>query len=175
MSQYLDKLKVGDEVLMRGPIGRLIYYGEGRFKLGTKEKPVVWRQKTYKNAGMLCGGTGITPLYQILLAAAINKDSVNYSMIFGNRSTADILLKNELDELQQNPNFNFKLQYIIDKEEENWSGLVGYINKENIEKYIPPPSDDTLVLLCGRGAMCKKYLFPLLLEMGYKEEDIFIF
>jgi cytochrome-b5 reductase len=176
MSQWLDQLKIGEEISMRGPIGRLFYFGDGRFKLGTKEKPVVWREKTYKQVGMLCGGTGITPLYQLLLSASINSDpEVKYSMIFGNRTSSDILLKEELDQLQSSPNLKFELQYTIDKPEENWTGLVGYITKESIEKFIPPPSEDTLILLCGRGAMCKKYLFPLLLDMGYKQEDIFIF
>jgi cytochrome-b5 reductase len=176
MSQWLDQLKIGENVIIRGPIGRLFYYGDGRFKLGTKEKPVVWREKTYKNVGMLCGGTGITPLYQLLLAASINSDSkVQYSMIFGNRSSADILLKEELDQLLNTSKLNFKLQHTIDKSEENWTGLVGYITRESIEKYIFPPGEDTLILLCGRAAMCKKYLFPILLDMGYKQQDIFIF
>lgn len=176
MSQWLDKLTIGDKVMIRGPIGRLFYFGDGRFKLGSKEKPVQWREKKYKNIGMLCGGTGITPLYQLILASSINGDNaINYSMIFGNKTTSDILLKNELDNLTNNPNINFKIQYTINNQEKNWTGLVGYISRDHIEKHIFPPSDETLILLCGRGAMCKKYLFPLLIEMGYKHENIFIF
>jgi len=175
LTQWIDKLDIGTDVLMRGPKGRLNYYGDGYFKLGTKQKPVVWYTKKYDKVGMLCGGTGITPIYQILQAANINKDSIEYSLIFGNRSALDILLKDELDKMYKEQNFNFKLYYTIDKYENHWDGLIGYITRDKIEKYLPSPADNTLIMLCGRGKMCKKYLSPLLIEIGHKKENIFIF
>ena len=158
---------------MRGPRGRLNYYGNGDFHIASKKvKPITWRRKQYKKVSMLCGGTGITPIYQILQVADINKDSVEYILLYGNRSSKDILLKNELDRIKHTKNISLKLIYTIDKEEDDWDGLVGYITKDKIEKYVPPPSDDTLILLCGSGKMCKKYLIPLLIEMGYDSENI---
>ena len=53
--------------------------------------------------------------------------------------------------------------------------MTGYITKDAIEKYIFPPSDDVLIMLCGRGKMVKHYLKPMLIEMGYKLENIYIF
>lgn len=49
MSQALDALAVGDKVLFKGPKGRFVY------------KPDTWNA-----IGMLAGGTGITPMYQLL-------------------------------------------------------------------------------------------------------------
>jgi len=155
MTQWLDKLEVGSDIFVRGPIGRIFYYGDGKLKLGTKEKPIKWYEKNYKKIGMLCGGTGITPLYQFLLAADINKDTVEYSMIYGNRTSNDILLKQELDGFIRQKNFSFTINYTIDQYEEGWTGLTGYITKDKIEKYIFPPDEDTLIMLCGRGKMCK--------------------
>lgn len=175
LTQWIDKLEIGTDVMMKGPKGRLYYYGDGNFKYGSKEKPVVWTEKNFNKVGMLCGGTGIAPFYQLLQAADVNKDTIEYSLIFGNRSAHDILLKEELDTMNKNQNFKFNLQYTIDKYEKNWEGLVGYITHDKIQKYLPPPSDDTLILLCGRGKMCKKYLKPMLIEMGYKPEYIYIF
>lgn len=51
---------------------------------------------------MLAGGTGITPMYQT--ARAILKDpedSTRLSLIYGNLSEKDILIKDLLDELMQ--------------------------------------------------------------------------
>jgi len=175
MTQWLDKLEVGSDIFVRGPIGRIFYYGDGKLKLGTKEKPIKWYEKNYKKIGMLCGGTGITPLYQFLLAADINKDTVEYSMIYGNRTSNDILLKQELDGFIRQKNFSLTINYTIDQYEEGWTGLTGYITKDKIEKYIFPPDEDTLIMLCGRGKMCKKYLKPMLIEMGHREENIYIF
>ena len=43
---------------------------------------------------MLCGGTGITPMYQVLKAVLLNPlDTVKGHMIFANRTEEDILLK----------------------------------------------------------------------------------
>jgi len=176
MTQWIDKVEVGSDILIRGPIGRLFYFGNGKFRLGAKKtKPIQWTTKTYKRVGMLCGGTGITPLFQILQAADINRDSIEFSLIFGNRTSKDILLKNELKTLVNNKNFNFNLNFTIDKHEEGWEGLTGYIDKQKILTYMPPADDHTLIMLCGRGKMCKKYLTPLLVELGYKIENIFIF
>lgn len=136
---------------------------------------MIWKEHHYKRVGMLCGGTGITPIYQVLLSAHLNRDSTQYSLVFGNRSTKDILLKDELDHFLKCGHFKFDVYYTIDKAEEGWTGEVGYISKEMIAKYMPPPADDTLILICGSGKMCKKYLAPMLLEMGYAATSIFIF
>jgi cytochrome-b5 reductase len=160
---------------MRGPIGRMSYFGDGSFRLGTKEKPVKYYEKKYNKVGLLCGGTGITPIFQLLQSANVNRDTIEYSLIFGNRTSKDILLKKELDEFYTNQNFKFNVQYTIDNEEDGWDGLVGYITKDKIEKYIQPPADDTLIMICGRGKMCKKHLIPILLDIGYKIENIYKF
>jgi NAD(P)H-flavin reductase len=47
--------------------------------------------------GMVAGGTGITPCYQIIQAALNGEDGTQLSLIFGNRTVEDILLKEELD------------------------------------------------------------------------------
>jgi NAD(P)H-flavin reductase len=46
-------------MLMEGPKGRLAYEGFGKFKIG---KQIL----TKKNIGLVSGGTGITPCYQVL-------------------------------------------------------------------------------------------------------------
>jgi cytochrome-b5 reductase len=131
---------------------------------------------------MLCGGTGIAPIFQVIFGliqilqnAHNNQDSVEFSMIFCNKTSRDILMKDKLDCFSNSGNFKFCPHYTIDKMEEGWDGLVGHINKEMILKYMPPPSSETLLLLCGRKSMCKKYLTPILIELGYDPELIYIF
>ena len=60
---------------------------------------------------MLAGGTGITPFYQILQAAHLNSDCSTFTMLFGNKTTKDILMKMELDEFVKTKKFNFDLNY----------------------------------------------------------------
>lgn len=68
MSQYVDNMKIGDKMLMEGPKGRLQYEGYGNFTI--QKKKVLNK----KNIGCVAGGTGITPVYQVIQAALKNND-----------------------------------------------------------------------------------------------------
>jgi cytochrome-b5 reductase len=95
--------------------------------------------------------------------------------VFANKTTKDILLKEELDEIYKTQNFNFKLSYTIDKMEDGWEGYTGRITKEMISATCPPPGEDTLMLTCGPPVMCSKFLLPMMIEMGYDKTHIFDF
>lgn len=70
---------------------------------------------------MVSGGTGITPCYQVLQAALNGDDGTQLSLIFGNRTVDDILMKEELDQFKQNYPERFKLFYSVDvKPEAPW-------------------------------------------------------
>jgi cytochrome-b5 reductase len=127
-----------------------------------------------KNIGMLAGGTGITPMFQLLQAAHKNKDVSSFSLIFGNKTSKDILMKDELDEIFNSKSFDFNLNYLIDRHEEGWEGLVGYVNKEMISKHLPAPGENTIMLLCGPPIMCEKSK-SMLLELGYNKDSIYEF
>ena len=90
MTQYLETLEPGATMLMEGPKGRLAYQGFGKFLI---QKNPIRKMKI----GMVAGGTGITPCYQVIQAALNGEDATNCSLIFGNRTVEDILLKDELD------------------------------------------------------------------------------
>ena len=66
MSQFLNNVSLNENIKVRGPFGKLTYLGEGNFKILTKYKPLTYREKKYKKVGMLAGGTGITPFYQVI-------------------------------------------------------------------------------------------------------------
>ena len=65
LSQYLDAMKPGDTIDVRGPSGRLQYKRGGLFEISVDKKtpPVT---KRAKRIGMIAGGTGITPMYQLI-------------------------------------------------------------------------------------------------------------
>ena len=64
-SLYLDSLQLGDSVEIRGPITRIIYEGNGVFacrRLGTQ----IFDRKQFSSLFILAGGTGITPMLQVV-------------------------------------------------------------------------------------------------------------
>jgi NAD(P)H-flavin reductase len=162
---------------MRGPLGKILYYGDGYFHLCNKEeeKPRTLKLRHFSKIGMLCGGTGITPIYQILQAAHQNNDTAEFTLLYSNKTKSDIIFKDELEKFFNQQKFKFKLYHTLTQENKNWEGLTGRIDENKIRKLLPPPSSETLILTSGRGKMCKKFLIPLLIDMGYAKENVFKF
>lgn len=139
MSKYLDQMSPGQKIEVKGPF------------LKIEVKP-----NMKKKIGMIAGGTGITPMYQVINEILKNpKDKTEISLLFANVSEDDILLKNELDLLARKHD-NFKVYYTIDRKTTNsWSGETGFVNADMIKKYLPPPSDDNMIFVCGPDPMLK--------------------
>jgi cytochrome-b5 reductase len=72
---------------------------------------------------MLAGGSGITPMYQVLCAILADpSDRTQVSLIFGNIAEEDILIREELDALADKHRDRFKLHYVLNKPPEGWAG-----------------------------------------------------
>ncbi|KAI1238851.1 hypothetical protein IHE44_0011942 [Lamprotornis superbus] len=173
MSQYLDSLKIGDTIDFRGPSGLLVYKGKGKsgkfdIRPEKKAEPVA---KTVKYVGMIAGGTGITPMLQIIRAIIKDKDDPTIcQLLFANQTEKDILLRSELDEIQaQNPN-RFKCWYTLDTAPENWDYSQGFVNQEMIRDHLPPPQNDVLILMCGPPPMIQYACIPNLDKLGYAKD-----
>ncbi|KAK4394419.1 Nitrate reductase [NADH] [Sesamum angolense] len=91
MSQYLDSLELGSLVGVKGPLGHIEYNGKGYFT-------VYGKQKFAKKLAMIAGGTGITPIYQVMQAILKDpEDDTEMYLVYANRTEDDILLNDELD------------------------------------------------------------------------------
>lgn len=173
MSQYLQSRTIGDLVDVRGPSGALKYLGDGLFEIHRKSGSV---RRHVTHCGMIAGGSGITPMLQIIREVTKNKtsDTLHKSLIFGNVSTNDILLRDELDAVQKLNDDRFKLHYVVDKQPDTeWHYSVGYITPEIIDKYLPKPGDDTLILLCGPKIMCDIMTKHLKESLNFTDDMIF--
>ena len=77
--------------------------------------------------------------------------------------------------MEKNKKFNFKLVLMISQKDENWKGEIGHFNLENIKKYMPEPSDETLILHCGPRSLCSDVFQKSLLSLGHNKLNIFEF
>lgn len=179
MSQHLDSLKIGDTIDMKGPKGHLTYLGSGKFTVKQMRKPL--EERSAKHFGMIAGGTGITPMLQVLHAIfrdAKTKDSTTTaSLLFANQTEEDILVREELEALARDFPGRFKLHYTLDRPPAGWKGSTGFINKEMIEKNVLKDcsSAGTQVLMCGPPPMIKFACIPNLDEVGIDESKRFSF
>lgn len=167
LSQYLENLKIGETVDFRGPSGRLVYKGQGKFsiKILRKDPPVEYN---VKKVVMLAGGTGITPMLQLIRAIIKDPaDETQASLLFANQTEKDILLRDELDDIAKNHPNKLKLWYTLDSSGENWPYSTGHINADMIKDHMFPPSSDILVLMCGPPPMINFACNPNLDKLGY--------
>jgi len=114
----MASLTVGQTIKVRGPKGAFVY-----------------TPNMVRHFGMIAGGTGITPMLQVIRAivrgrAAGDKPEVDLS--FANVTAQDILLKEDLDALAKQDS-GIRVHYVLDKPEEGWTGGVGYVTADMID------------------------------------------
>ena len=175
MSQHLVQMRPGDSIDVKGPMPKLKYSANMK-----------------KNIGMIAGGTGITPMLQVLEEIAANPaDKTRVHLVFANVSGRDVLMRETLDALvKRNPNVS--VTYVIDsaQQDKDWSGEVGRINKELIKKVVPfspKDKDNVLIYVCGppemmkaiSGDKAKDYsqgeLAGALKELGFSKDQVYKF
>ncbi|XP_026765102.1 NADH-cytochrome b5 reductase 2 isoform X1 [Galleria mellonella] len=169
LSQYLENLKLGETIDVRGPSGRLQYAGKGTFLIKKLRKDPPLKIVT-KKLNMIAGGTGIAPMLQLIRHICQEpNDNTELRLLFANQSEQDILLRNELEKYQREHPKQFKLWYTIDRANEGWKYSTGFINDEMIRNHLFPPADDVIVLMCGPPPMINFACNPALDKLGFKE------
>ncbi|CAD6232715.1 unnamed protein product [Miscanthus lutarioriparius] len=126
MSHHFREMKVGDYLSVKGP--------KGRFK---------YLPGQVRAFGMIAGGSGITPMFQVTRAILENpKDNTKVHLIYANVTYEDILLKEELDSMAKNYPDRFKIYYVLNQPPEVWDSGVGFVSKEMIQTHCPEPAAD---------------------------------
>lgn len=169
MTQYLESLPIGDTIDVRGPSGLLEYMGTGVFNI-KPEKKLDPKQVKVKQVSMIAGGTGITPMMQLVRAVFRDpEDQTCLSLLLANQTEDDILLRKELEEIEAMYPDRFKLWYTVDRPNEDWKYSSGFINAETVEKALFPPAQGNLVLMCGPPPMINFACIPNLDKLGYSQ------
>jgi cytochrome-b5 reductase len=91
MSQRLDSLKIGDKMEIKGPKGHMEYLAGGKFSVKPLGKPKENRQTN--QIIMIAGGTGITPMLQILhfIFEKPGVSNVKVNLLYANQSKSSLL------------------------------------------------------------------------------------
>jgi len=175
LSQYLENMKIGETIDVRGPSGRLIYNGKGNFLIRADKKTPPVLQRVAK-LGMIAGGTGITPMLQIIRQVFKDpEDRTDIWLLFANQTEKDILLRPELEEILEKHPSRFHLWFTLDRPEDGWKYSKGFINEEMIKEHLPPPADDTLILMCGPPPMVNFACQPNLEKLQYAPSQRFVY
>jgi cytochrome-b5 reductase len=136
ISKFIADLNIGDSIKVKGPKGFFQY-----------------TPNMSTHIGMVAGGTGITPMYQIINAIVSNpEDKTEVVLVYGNQTEADILLKPELDKIVKEHS-NIKVHYFLDRPPQYWDGGVGYITNDVLNRLLPAATKTTNLLICGPPPM----------------------
>jgi hypothetical protein len=88
--------------MAKGPLKRLTYLGYGQLvrhpKPNKEDRGKPWPEIKpedifiRKKIGGIAGGSGIAPIYPVMMHGLKYKDGVEFSLIFGNKTSKDVLL-----------------------------------------------------------------------------------
>jgi len=126
--------------------------------------------KRWRHVGLVAGGTGIAPLFQI--AAMLLKDSSGYttdiSLLSINRHREDILLKDELESMVKSSKGRFRTTFSLTSntdERKDSDGIEhGRGSLDMVQKALPPPDrgdDATIILVCGTDGFVEYWGGPI--------------
>ncbi|CAF1250134.1 unnamed protein product [Adineta steineri] len=179
LSKHVHAMKKGDRIEIKGPMQKYPY-----------------EANKFEKLGLIAGGTGITPMIQMIEEVISNPDDkTKVTLLFANTTISDILLKEDLDKLAAKHPDRLKVYYTVDKiedkETKSWKGDFGYVTPDMLKKVLPMPSkkddESLLVMVCGppgfmkliSGDKTKDYkqgdLSGLLKGLGFTEKNVFKF
>jgi nitrate reductase (NAD(P)H) len=167
MTKAMDSLAIGDTIDFKGPIGKFQYLSRGKCSVNGVERQV-------NSFYMICGGSGITPIYQVFRAVMQDEqDTTHCVVIDGNRLEEDILCKEELGYFSQNNQRKCKVIHTLTQPSDEWTGLKGRIGPELLMEECPR-KPGALILICGPETM-EKAAHKTLNEQGWNDSDILFF
>ncbi|KAK1755788.1 hypothetical protein QBC47DRAFT_413525 [Echria macrotheca] len=170
MTQTLDRLPLGQTIDFKGPVGKFTYLGKGKCAINGRERQV-------RRFVMVCAGSGITPIFQVLRAVMKDKEDPTTCLVLdGNRVEEDILLKPELDAMAEANADRCKILYALSRPLSSWEGLKGRMDKALYQREVggPPDTRDVMVLVCGPTPM-EDSVRTVFRGMGWSDDDLLFF
>ncbi|KEG12167.1 putative NADH-cytochrome b5 reductase [Trypanosoma grayi] len=169
MGTYLHNMKKGTMIEAQGPWSVM------------EVKP-----SQYAHIGMLVGGTGVAPAYQVfrnILADPTNK--TKFTLFYCNKAEKDILLRDRLEAIAREKPDHFTVCHMLAETPAGWTGYKGHITKDIIKEKMPSPDlkGNALVMVSGPPGFMKVVcgekdgreqgpLGGFLKELGYSSEMV---
>ena len=150
-SKYiLENWKEGTEVKLSGPLGEFYYEG----------------LRDAKNVIAIAGGSGITPFFSMASAIKDGIEDFNLTILYGSRTSDNILLKNELETIASQSAGKVKVVHVLsDEEKEGYEH--GFVSADLIKKYAP--EGEYSVFICGPAALYA-YETEQMKELGLRKK-----
>lgn len=128
-------------------------------------------------------------MYQLARAIFKNPaDKTSVTLVFGNLTEADILLKHEFQDLENTYPNRFRAFYVLDHPPDGWTQGKGHITKDLLKTVLPEPKEENVkIFVCGPPGLYKAVsgakkspadqgeLTGMLRELGYSQDQVYKF
>ncbi|GBF96264.1 nitrate reductase [Raphidocelis subcapitata] len=178
MTQHLARLKPGDTISAKGPMGKFEYRGRGDYILNRRPGRAKW-------LSFVAGGSGITPCWAVIREALGDAgDETKCALLYANKREEDIWLRRELDALAAAHPDRLYVRYVLEQPPPGWTGSSGRVTLDLLAQHLLPAGPESLALMCGPPAMLERAVLPGLAALGYKgaaagggadREDVIVF
>lgn len=139
-SNYVNNtLKIGDTIEVMSPMGNFTTHHDH-----------------HKNIVFFAAGSGITPVMSHIRHALHHQPETNVMLFFGNKNTASVMFREELDNLKNKFPRRFAIYHIFSQEHTDAPLFSGRIDKEKCltySKILFNPKDTDVVMICGPNEM----------------------
>ena len=136
VSDYiLDNWNIGDEVVAYAPEGNMTYNS----------------LRDAANIVAIAGGSGITPFLSLARAIDEGDEDCTLTLLYGCRTSNEILFKKELDALSERNNKINVIYVLSHSDEEGYEK--GFVGADVIKKYAP--EGNYSIFVCGPGGLYK--------------------
>eukprot|EP00440_Ansanella_granifera_P011180 gb/GFBE01012128.1/.p1 GENE.gb/GFBE01012128.1/~~gb/GFBE01012128.1/.p1 ORF type:complete len:915 (+),score=166.89 gb/GFBE01012128.1/:1-2745(+) len=189
-SFLIDKAEIGKSIMMTGPHGHQMYYGQGNFLVG---KDMV----KARLCGALAGGSGITPVLAVLRdiwqegrRSVTDRDQrilgeqalklEGFSLLHATRSVGEALSSDWFSPPEgANSDLGgltpITISHVVtgpDAPKAEMPGRAncwtGKVTEEMVKAALPPPADDVVIFVCGPQGFNETLCRPILKGLGYK-------
>jgi ferredoxin-NADP reductase len=155
-TRYLfEEVEVGSDLRWKGP--------DGAFVLPTQNL-------AQQDLVLICTGTGVAP-FRSMIRAVVEQNIPHHSihLIFGTRTEADILYRQEFEALAQSlPSFRYDVAL---SRQSDWSGHCGHVHPIYQAAYATP-RPDVRFMICGWSRMIDEAVANLIVTMGYERQQV---
>jgi ring-1,2-phenylacetyl-CoA epoxidase subunit PaaE len=107
----------------------------------------------------IVAGSGITPVLSLLRSVLKREPKSRFALIYGNRSTPDIIFKEALEDLKDRFVDRFVVHHVLSREQQDFALFNGRIDGDKISallKSFAAPSDIDHAFLCGPGGLIEE-------------------
>jgi len=126
----VDELEIGDEVELRGPLGRWF----------------VWQPEETRPVQLIGGGSGVVPLLAMMRAHADARTPVPMRLLYSLRSPENALYQEELRSLSDTAATTWHYTRVAP---EGWAGEPARLTADVIRAETLAPESDPITYICG--------------------------